>query len=51
MGNRNTLQYISTMEKNPYTTYYFAGFLIESSPEVVHWDPILTAKAAGFLDG
>jgi hypothetical protein len=49
MGNRNTLEYISDLEKDPYTAYYFAGFPKESSTEVVHWDPILSAKAAGFL--
>ena len=50
MGNRNTLQYISTLEKDPYITYYFVGFPKESDNEVVHWDPTLAAKAAGFLD-
>ena len=50
MGNINTLQYISTLEKNPYTTYYFAGFPKESRNEVIYWDPILATKAAGFLD-
>ena len=49
MDNRNTLEYISDLEKDPYTAYYFAGFPKESSTEVVHWDPILSAKAAGFL--
>ena len=50
MGSRNTLQYISTLERDPYTTYYFAGFPKESSNEVIHWDQILAAKAARFLD-
>ena len=38
MGNRNTLQYISDLEKELYTAYYFAvaGFPRESSNEVVH---------------
>jgi len=51
MGNRNTLQYISDLKKDPYIAHYFKGFLNESSNEVVtHWDPILAAKAAGFIE-
>ena len=50
MGNRNTLQYISELEKDPYTTYYFAGFPRESNSELVYWDPTLAARAAGFLE-
>ena len=49
MGDRNTLNYISDLEKDPYTTYYFAGFPRESCTEVARWDPILAAKAAGFV--
>jgi hypothetical protein len=49
MGNRNTLRYISDLKKDPYTAYYFKGFLNESSNEITHWDPILAAKAAGFI--
>jgi hypothetical protein len=29
--------------------YYFKGFSNESSYEVAFWDPILVAKAAGFI--
>ena len=50
MGNRNTLQYISDLEKDPNTAHYFAGFPRESSDEVVHWDATLAARAAGFLE-
>ena len=48
MGNRNTLDYISELEKDPKTTYFFAGYPRESNNEVVHWDPLLAATAAGF---
>jgi len=50
MSNRNTLQYISDLEKYPNTAHYFAGFPRESSNEVVHWDVTLVAKAASFLE-
>jgi hypothetical protein len=50
IGNRNTLQYISDLEKDPNTAHYFAGFPRESSDEVVHWDATLAARAAGFLE-
>ena len=49
MGNRNMIWYISDLEKDLYTTYYFAGFPRESSNQVVHWDATLAAKAAGFF--
>ena len=49
MGNRNTLRYISDLEKALYRAYYFAGFPRESNNEVVHWDATLAAKAAGFV--
>ena len=50
MGNRNTLQYISDLEKDPYTTYFFAGYPRESNNKVVYWNPMLAAKAVGFLN-
>jgi len=50
MNNKNTLKYISNLEKDPYTTFYFAGFSKESSNEVVHRKAALAAEAAGFLD-
>ena len=49
MGNRNTLQYVSHLEKDPFTAQYFAGFPKESSTEVVYWNPTLAANAAGFV--
>jgi len=50
MGNRNTLWFISDFEKDLYTAYYFAEFSRESSNEGVHWDAVLAAKAAVFLN-
>ena len=49
LGNRNTLQYISKLKKDPYTASYFAGFPKESSDEIVYWDETLAAKEASFL--
>ncbi len=49
MGNRNSLRYISESKKDPYTAHYFKGFSNESSYEATHWDPMLAAKAAGFI--
>jgi hypothetical protein len=49
MGDRNTLNYISKLTKDPYTQYYFMGFQNESSTEAVHWDKVRSARAAGFL--
>ena len=48
MGDRNTLDYISDLEKDPYTAYYFDGFGKESSSEVSYWNADLAAEAAGF---
>ena len=50
MGNRNTLEYISDLEKDPKTTYFFAGYTSESNNEVVYWDPVLAAAAAGLAE-
>ena len=49
MGDRNALNYVCDLEKDPYTTYYFAGFPKESCIEAVQWDPILAAIVAGFM--
>jgi hypothetical protein len=46
MGNRNTRQCMSALEKDPCTTRHFAGFPKEPANEVAHWDPTLAAKAA-----
>ena len=43
------LQYIPDLKKDTYTEYYFKGFSNESSYEVALWDPILAAKATGFI--
>ena len=49
MNNRNTLKYISTLEKDPFPTYYFAGFQQISYDRLEKWDSTLAAKAAGFI--
>lgn len=48
MGSKYTLHYISNLEKDPYTDYYLRGFWNESSNQVAHPEPILTANTAGF---
>ena len=49
MSNRNTLQYISELKKDNYTTYYFDGYPSESNHIISYWNPKLAAKAAGFI--
>jgi hypothetical protein len=41
---------MSDLRKGPCTTYYFREFSNESRYKVAHWDPILAAKAAGFIE-
>ena len=51
MGNRNTLSYLSHLEKDPYMASYFAGFVPSNStrPEgECYWDREVAARAAGF---
>ena len=49
MRNRNTLQNISKLKKDNYTTYYFEGYPSESNHIISYWNPKLAAKAAGFI--
>ena len=49
MSNRSTLQYISKLKKDNYTTYYFEGYPSESNHIISYWNPKLAAKAAGFI--
>eukprot|EP00574_Skeletonema_japonicum_P005934 CAMPEP_0201715830 /NCGR_PEP_ID=MMETSP0593-20130828/1925_1 /ASSEMBLY_ACC=CAM_ASM_000672 /TAXON_ID=267983 /ORGANISM="Skeletonema japonicum, Strain CCMP2506" /LENGTH=276 /DNA_ID=CAMNT_0048205439 /DNA_START=459 /DNA_END=1289 /DNA_ORIENTATION=+ len=52
MGNRNTLSYLSRLEKDPYTASYFAGFVPTNStrPEgECYWNREAAARAAGFI--
>ena len=48
MSNRNTLQYISELKQDNYTTLYFEGYPSESNHIISYWNPKLAAKAAGF---
>ena len=49
MGSINTLQYIYIyFGERSLHHIYFAGYPKESSNEVLHWNPILAAKVAGF---
>ena len=50
VGNRNTLQHISELEKDLYAMYYFSGPPKESSNRVIQWETTLAAKAPGILD-
>jgi hypothetical protein len=49
MVNRNTLQYISDLKKDPFTADYFRGFSNESSSKVAYWGSNLAEKAASFV--
>eukprot|EP00956_Cyclotella_meneghiniana_P007994 scaffold10655_cov51-Cyclotella_meneghiniana.AAC.1 len=49
MGDRNFLDYISELEKDPYTVHYFAGFGQESSTNISYWNADRAAQAAGFV--
>jgi hypothetical protein len=49
MGNRDTLAYLSELEKDRFTTYYFQGFCNESSDRISYWNSDLTARVAGFV--
>jgi hypothetical protein len=51
MRNQSTLDYTSDLEKDPFTTYYFAGFGNDTSSNVpLRWNKTLAAKAAGFVE-
>jgi hypothetical protein len=51
MRNGSMLDYVSDLEKDPFTTFYFAGFGNNSSSNVpLRWDKALAAQAAGFLE-
>ncbi len=48
MSNTSTLQYISKLKKDNYTTYYFERYSSVSNHISSYWNPKLAAKAAGF---
>jgi hypothetical protein len=49
--NRSTLDYISDLEKDPFTTYYCASFGNDTLSNVpLRWNKTLAAKAAGFVE-
>ena len=51
MGNRSTLDYISELEKDPYTVHYFKGFGDSSNNSTpLRWNKAIAARAAGFVN-
>lgn len=48
-GCRDTLNYISKLEKDPFSQYYFAGFGDETTSTPTPWNSTLAAMAAGFI--
>jgi hypothetical protein len=49
-GDRNTLNYISKLTKDPLTDFYFCGLGSRTLGSVCHWDSNLAARAAGFVE-
>jgi hypothetical protein len=49
-SNRNTLNYISKLTKDPLADFYFAGLNNKTVGGVSRWNSILAAKAAGFTE-
>ena len=48
-GDQSTLDYISDLSKDPFTSYYFSGFGKDLRTRPRMWSAKLAAKAAGFV--
>ena len=48
MGDQSTIGYISELEKDKYTKWYFSGYPETTEHQGAHWDRALACRAAGF---